>query len=329
MALWLTLGSPPVWSLFVCVAVLAIGQSVFRPALQTVLPALAGDVSHLPAANALLDTTERIARLLGPGLVGVASTVLPLVQFVTIDAASFAVSAAAVLAITRIRPAAPAPQTSRGPILANVLRGFRAIRRNGLLQFSLMTTPVTNGAWYASVFLGVPLLVQRYGAGGLAAYGAVISAYGLTNLASTLVVGSLGVARHPARWIDGGNLVLGCGIAGFGVSGLLAPPEWLFACLLASSGLAAIGGPMQDITMATLRQTALPGADLPAGVRAFMVLNALGTLVALAASPRLFDEIGVPWAILLCAAAILAVGVTGLLRHGGDLMAISPGPRTE
>jgi hypothetical protein len=71
---------------------------------------------------------------------------------------------------------------------------------------------------------------------------------------------------------------------------------------------------MQDITMATLRQTAFPRADLPSAVRVFMAVNALGTLVTLLAAPTFFDTLGVPQAILLGGLLYGAVGVAGVWR---------------
>ena len=43
-------------------------------------------------------------------------------------------------------------------------------------------------------------------------------------------------------------------------------------------GIAGIGGPMSDITIATLRQTLLATADMAAAMRAYMVMTNLGVL---------------------------------------------------
>jgi MFS family permease len=69
VTIWVTFGRPPAWGLVLAVLVLAAGQVFFRPALQATLPNLIVDRAMLPATNALLDSTERIARLLGPGIV--------------------------------------------------------------------------------------------------------------------------------------------------------------------------------------------------------------------------------------------------------------------
>ena len=128
---------------------------------------------------------------------------------------------------------------------------------------------------------------------------------------------SVGYGSGALASIFSGNVILGSFMAGMGLAAMVAPRAWLFAVLLACSACSAVGGPMQDITMATLRQTALPLADMAAAVRAYMVMNALGMLLALLAAPWLFGAIGVAQAVLLCGAAVAAVGIVGLLRHGG------------
>ncbi len=310
---WIAHGEPAAWSLIVCVLVLAAGQALFRPALQATVPVLAGDLSLLPAANALLDTTERIARLLGPGLVGMIGALMPLVHFVTVNVATFLASALAVFSITRLRPPAPLLPVVRTSLLANVLHGFVVVRRHKLLGFMLAVTGMVYGTWYCAYFLGLPLMLGRGGAG-LASYGTVISCYGATNLLSTLVFGNRGMAQRPARNVVVGNCIGGTGIVLLGLAGLLAPPAWLLPALIGAAALGAIGGPLTDITIATLRQTALPRHDLPAAVRAFMVMNNGGALLALLAAPRVFDAIGVAPAVMLCGAITLCAAATGWWR---------------
>src|SRR5580704_7531782 len=54
-------GRPGVTGLVCAIVVLALGQAVFRPALQSVLPSVVENTRLLPAANGLLDATGRIA----------------------------------------------------------------------------------------------------------------------------------------------------------------------------------------------------------------------------------------------------------------------------
>jgi len=324
---WLMGGQPPAWSLVLAVLVLAAGQALFRPALQATLPGLVADRTLLPATNGLLDSTDRIARLVGPGLVALLAVWLPQAHFLTLDAATFLASATAIGLIGRLRPlphVAPDATESFGGAIA---RGFRAMRGHALLGYVMGATFVTNGAWYAAMFLGVPLAIEHFGVrgpggSGLGAYGLVISAYGCTNVLATVVVGNRTLPLRPGRLMFSGNMTTGAGILMLGmVMALPMPPAARLPCLMAAAGLAAIGGPMSDITIATLRQTLLATADMAAAMRAYMVMNNLGLLTGMVIAPALFRNIGIAGTVALCGTAMLLIGMTGLLRHGAARVA--------
>ncbi len=328
VAAWTGSGHPPAAALVMAVVVLAAGLAVFRPALQAVLPPLLPDLSLLPAANALLDSTERLARLIGPALAGLLAAALPLHALLSLDAATFLASAAAIWVVGwrhAVPPVAGAASRSgMGGTLEGIVQGVRATRRHPVLGYVLATTGLLNGAWYAAYFLLLPLATQRAGLP-LGAYGLVISAYGCSNLVANLVIGSRPMTVRPGRMIFSGNVCLGLGMLGLGVAAAL-PAGWLLPVAMASSGLAAVGGPMQDITTAVLRQTALPRADVPAGTRAYMFGSQAGLLAALAAAPALLAVAPLAGVIGLCGAAILGIGVVGLARFGGEAEGVRGGP---
>jgi hypothetical protein len=297
------------------VLVLSGGTALFRPALQSSLPHLAREPAMLPAANALLDTTERIARLLGPGLVGLTAALLPLPHLVTLDGLSLLISAAAVAAIARLRPLGFEKRPPESGLKA-VLRGFAAIRAHPLLAYNLRASAVISGVWSAAYFLALPLMINASapGGAGLAAYGGVITAYGSANLLGTLVVGNRPMPRRPARLIFAGNCLGGFGVLLLGATALAVPPEWRMAAFSGAAALGALGGPMQDIAVATLRQTELPRADIAAAVRASIVVGNVGLLATLALAPSVFHAIGPAPALLLGGVAYAGAGVIGLLR---------------
>ena len=103
VAISIPTGSPGAVGLAAVVLVLATGQAVFQPALQSTLPGLVREPRLLPAANGLFDGTERSARLLGPGLVVLLAGTIAPIQFLTIDAATFLASAGALALIARSR----------------------------------------------------------------------------------------------------------------------------------------------------------------------------------------------------------------------------------
>lgn len=318
---WEASGGPPPSALVAAVAVLGAGQAVFRPALQSVIPALVTDLSALPAANALLDATERIARLLGPALVGALVAVLPIRHMLTVNALTYIASAAALLAIQRhVRLPPAARPASPGTLLASMLHGIRAVRRHRLLGYVLAGKGPLNGTWYAVFFLILPLMVARNGlagpgGSGVAAYGAVISAYGCTNLLANLVIGSRPMPARPGRLIFIGTLCMGVGICALALTEAASLPQAaLLPAYAAIAAFCAISGPMQDIPVAVLTQTELPRPDIQAATRAYMAANQLGSLLGLLITPALLALLPTPLVIALCGAPYLAFAVVGL-RH--------------
>jgi MFS family permease len=316
VAAWLASGGPGIAQLVLAVVVLAIGQAVFQPALQAVLPPLVADAALLPAANALLDATDRSARLLGPGLVALLAGALPHEHFLSLDAVSFLASAAAVSLIRRLRPNLPVVRrTTRESIWSGFTRGVRAMAAHPVLGYVLATGGLLNGAWYAVYFLGLPLMLQAR-VGGLGAYGFVLSCYGCTNLAATMVFGSRAVQSRPQYQMFGGNALQGLGLALLGVASLM-PGPFVLPGFAAAAALGAIGGPMKDIPLAVLRQTRLPPADRAAGMRAYMAVTSAGTLLAMLVAPPLIVMAGVAPVVVGCGAVYLAVGVLGLALLSG------------
>lgn len=318
VASWLVTGRPSAVPLVLAVVVLAAGQAVFQPALQTVLPRLAADTSLLPATNGLMDTTDRSARLLGPGVVALLAGMVPVVHFLTLDAVSFFLSAAALAVIRHAQPVVlPPGRVSRG-VWSGIIRGAQAMSAHKILGFVLRTTPFISGAWYLAFFLALPLLIEQSGirgpgGSGLGAYGLVISAYGCTNLLSTLVLGGKALPTRPQFLMFGGSLLVGCGMALMGLAALL-PHALVLPGLAAAAALGAAGGPMKDIPLAVLRQTRLAPGDMAAGMRAYIAANSAGMLVAMLLAPSLLHLFGAVPVIVGSGLSLGGVAVAGLVH---------------
>ena len=95
------LGRLQLWHMAAAGIVIGGLGALFDPALQASLPALAGDVQVLQAANGLMDMTRRLARAIAPSLVGLVAALLPVSQFFTLDAISFVISAVAIGSLSR------------------------------------------------------------------------------------------------------------------------------------------------------------------------------------------------------------------------------------
>jgi len=241
--------------------------------------------------------------------------VLPVVHFLTLDALSFLASAMAVFLISRMRPIPPvARPAAREPVWAGIVRGVRVTGEHALLGYFVAVSGLLNGAFYAALFLGLPLMIGGPNGAGLNVYGAVLLTYGCTNLASTMFFGGRTMPRRPQFQMIAGTAIIGIGLVLLGLSGLL-PAAWIFPGLLGAAALGGIGGPMKDIPMAVLRQTRLAPADMAAGMRVYMAMLNAGILLAMLIAPVMIERAGAVPVIIACGVVYLAVGAIGFTLH--------------
>jgi len=296
-------------------------RSVFDPAMQASLPRLAHTRRLLIGTNALMDATARIARLLGPALVGLLAGILPTVGLMGVNAITFTVSALAIVSLRRALPTQPFEKTHATSVRDSLLRGARAIAARPIFIYLLWRGGAVAGLWFVALWLCLPFAVQHggihgFGLEGLAATALVMGAYGVGNLISNLVVGSLTV-RRPLPMILAGNAIVGVGLVFLGVAVIAAPSGMTLLALAAAAAFTALGGPLTDIPMALLRQTMFPVAEIPAVYRLTIVFEWGGMLLANLCAPMLLRHAEPSALMVATGASIVAVALFGALRYGG------------
>jgi DHA3 family macrolide efflux protein-like MFS transporter len=297
-----------IWLLgFVALAVAGI-SSFFEPALQAAIPRLAPSRALLQATNGLMGTTMRLARALGPSLVGALTPVLPLVHFFTLDALSFALSAYAVKKLKPWMPEKKEPPKVRGSFRASLLSGWHLVRHDLLMKYVLLAKAVTSGVWHLVLPLGVALLVKENHADNLQAYGMLLGSYGLGNIIAALVITNVTMKR-PMNMMGWGFLVLGIGFTGLAVSSSLP-------LMALSLGFAAIGGPMNDLAHIDVIQNRFPPERLVPIVRFRIAVECAGMLFFMLLAPMLFRTWGTRGTVLFAGLATLLVGLAGMARFG-------------
>lgn len=305
-------GTLQLWHLVVVAVVVGSLGALFDPALQASLPALARNPQILQATNGLMDVTRRLARALGPSLAGVLIIFLPLAHFFTLDAISFTISALAVFSLGRRFAWKPERSQETRSGVKDVLReiggALRLIRRHRSLTWIFGSYAFINIVWSMGFTVGVPLLAARVLSGHIGAYGLIVGAYGVGNVVSNLVIGSLTIHRKVLT-IFTGKLVLGAGFF------LLAFAPSLPVALIGSA-LAAVGGPMGDIMLLTMIQTDLPSNQIGKVYSLLMILQSAGASLGLLLAVPLFTLVNVPIGIAFCASVMVAIGVAGAARFG-------------
>jgi DHA3 family macrolide efflux protein-like MFS transporter len=223
------------------------------PSLQASLPRLV-ERGWLTPMVSMLDTTDRLARIIGPGAIGLLVVIVPEIHLFTIDAASFAVSALCLTRLTHYtRPPAPlgneratwlrAARPASGCQVTpgwQVTSGWQVIWQHGALRYAAMLRGAANLAWPAFT-IGTPFLVAGDYHRGVGAYGLVLGAFGAGNLAGNALASRIGKSQ-PLRWCCAAWAVAGSGFVALAA----APDYWPF--VLVSAGI-GIWTPLANVTI--------------------------------------------------------------------------------
>ena len=307
-------GGVPTWLFWSVALAMAALTALFDPALQTSLPRLSPSVAMLPALNGLVDGMRRLARILGPAMVGALAVILPMVQFFSIVGVLFLLAAVLTIAVGPI-PHDPSTRLQTGwarRVVDAAAAGWRAVRPHRLLRFALPTMFVTTAAWCIAFYLGLPLLVREMPGSDASLYGFAVAAYGAGNFAANLLVGSIDL-RCSARIMYAGRLILGIG---FTAMAFASSPLWL----MAAAAVAAAGGPMGELPMLVRIQADIPAPLVASVFRLRMIMDHAGILAGLLVAPSLLDLFGTTPVVALAGAVSIAAALVGLWRFGGDVV---------
>jgi MFS family permease len=293
------LGYPRVWVFVAAAFVVGIGNAFFQPALSG-LPVQLVPRDMLGDANALLSAARPAAQVAGPSLAGVLIAVTDPATVIAADAATYAVSAVALI-LLRFPAGGPAPAGSLFGDLADGWAEFasRSWLWTTTVQFALFNL-VT---WGPYLVLG-PVLARAY-LGGARAWGLILACYGCGAIAG----GLLAMGRRPAR------PMLVATLATFGYA---LPPAALalrlpVTLVAGAAVLAGLGSAVGGAVASTVTQRKIP-AEALSRVGAFNMLGAYafgpvafiaGGWMAGAVGAQAVLGFGAAWSVL-CTLAVLA-----------------------
>lgn len=298
------LGLPAIFAAAIALAVLT---ALYTPTIQACLPRLAESAEMMYALNGLIDGSRRLARILGPALVGVLAAIVPTHHFFTINALMFIGSALAVAALARaLRPPPPVSGPAPPPIgaIAELGAAFRGALDHRLLRYAFVSMLVGTAAWSTTFMLCLPLLIQDVLKTDIGAFGLVISAYGVGNLAANILIASFPMTR-PGLVLVLGRLVAGAGFAVMAVATDLST-------LMVGAAFAAVVGPTADLPYLVLARR-----DFPAGMigKLFSLRNLVdsaGMLLGMVVAAVLLGHVGIVETIAAMAATLCVVSLSGL-----------------
>jgi MFS family permease len=285
------------WELVALVAVYGAGTAFFTPAFEAIVPELLPDV-ELPAANALDQFVRPIAlRLIGPVLGGGLVAVSAGLAF-ALDAASFAATFVAVLAI---RSHGRAGREVSASTIGAIAEGLRFVRARTWLWGTLLSAAIAYLVFLGPAEVLLPYVVKNELQASAGTFGLVLAAGGVGAVGAAAFVGRREHPRRDITVVYATWTLATLAIAGYG----LATAAWqlMLACLL-FNGLEAAG----TILWATIKQRHVPGALL-GRVSSLDWLISIGLLpISFALTAPVAAAVGVR--VTLVGAAVIGAAVT-------------------
>jgi len=262
MALLVFIGGMQIWQLYAFALLFGLVSGFFNPAANSMVPHIV-EKDHLQAGNALIQGTAQLTNFVGPVLAGGLIALFaggqagPTPAGMTGIAAAFALDALtfliSILTLVAMSPVRMPEHNSSENVLDAIKSGIRFAMQDNLLRVMFVLIAAANLLFVGPLLIGMPVLAQLRLAGGAAAFGLVMSAYGGGNLAGILLAGSL--PKPGAALLN--RLVVAL-VASFGlalISFAFITSTWLaFAVLLA----VGIGNGYFAITIITLLQQRTP-----------------------------------------------------------------------
>jgi MFS family permease len=271
-------------------AAVGISSTLFRPALQALLPSLARTPEELIAANGATSTIESLGTLIGPLVAGVLVAVASVGTVFVVGAGALIVSAAL---LARVSAEGRAIPSTEHPGL--ILEGFRAIAR---VRSARLLVALIVAQTFVRGCLNVLIVVASFRVlhGGAAEVGYLTAAIGAGGLVGALAAVSL-EGRSLAPPFGWSLIFWGAPIM------LIAPSPYLAAAILLLAIVGAANS-VEDVAGFTLVQRVIPD-DVLARVLGVIWGLAMGAVAIGSVSAAAIVHVTGPRVAFLAVGAIL------------------------
>jgi MFS family permease len=327
LAVAILTGGVQLWMVYALAVSFGVVSGFFMPAAEASLPRLLQD-KQLEAGNALMMGADQLMSFVGPALAGVVIALFGATQVAGstagsltgvgmafgVDALSFAVSAVT-LVLLRALPALAAGEGAHP--FAAVAAGLRFTVDRPVFLWLLGLLAAVNLLLIGPLMVGIPVLAQTRFAEGATAFGVLMSAYGVGNLAGMVAAGTL--PRLPSGLFSGLIVVF---FVGFGLviaSLAFISSVWIGSAFLAVLG---IGDGYVAVTLMTTVQRVTPKAML-GRVMSLVMLAMLGVQPVSTAVAGAVIGLGAQALFVGCGAGVLVVAaVAWMFRRSWSLDAL-------
>ena len=299
-------GAIELWHLIAITVLYGIGEAIFAPNFQAVVPDVVPQ-GLIVEANSLQQLAEPVAfRFLGPAVGGVLVAVLGTGAAFAVDAATFAVSFGCV---ALMRPLPAAKEDTGASVLEDIREGARFVRSHTWLWATMLSAALTLLLFLGPMEVLLPYVVRNELGGDADVLGVILGASGVGAIVSGVMLGQRGIGRNFVLWA-----YVGWGVSVFCLVGYaLAATAWQAVLIGFVSGLAFTVG---NVIWVTMIHRYVP-TELLARVSALDWLVSIGlTPISFALAGPVAEAIGVE-ATLIGAGVLAAVACFGFLAVPG------------
>jgi DHA3 family tetracycline resistance protein-like MFS transporter len=287
-------GTLELWHMVGLVAVYGAGQAFFGPAFDAIVPDLV-PVDELAQANSLEQLMRPVAhRTIGPALGGLLIELFGVGYAFAFDAATFVVSAAAMVAM-RSYGRARAPQGNT--IFGDIRTGMDYIRRRTWLWATFAIAAFSYLLFMGPVEVLLPFIVKNDLDAGGAELGLVFAAGGIASVVAAVSVSQIGLPRRDITW-----MYIAWTIATFAVAlyGVIANLWVLVLASILFNAFESVG----QIIWATAKQRHVPPHLLGR-------VSSLDWLISIGLLPISFALTGPAEALIGAQSVMIVAGVVG------------------
>lgn len=332
-------GHPTVWQLCGLVLPLGVIEGLFLPAYLSITPRIVPD-DDLQAANALGESANMLAVILGPMIAGVILARFSVGAGLAVDACTFIVSALALVAMRGGAMHAPTETAEREPlhqgavhdkpdhvapleagpavagagdgvgaqVRAEVTTFWQFFRESRLMRVMLLLTVATNLTSDGVVGVALPTLASGQLAAGPSGYGLLLGASGIGMLAGGLSAGALGKAPRRGMIALGALAVDAAAVAAIPFAG------GLIGAALALIAAGATTGVLSILFLTLLQQ--LPPRHLLGRVMGAFTLVSTGLYpLSVALAGAIIARWNAPAMFLTSGIVLLIAAVIGLSQR--------------
>ena len=295
----------PLYVLWIMALTLSGLSAFFDPATQSLIPILAKGPGLMQMTNGLMSTTIRMARMIGPAIVGLLSAFVPMIHFFTIDSFTFCISAFCVYSLKKYLPHKEVMRAPEVDFKTALMSGVKALQKIPGMNYIFFTKGIATGTWCLVLMIAFPLLVHQMTGGKAVAFGLVMASYGIGNFIGALYFGSK-ARKKLWKLFFSGHVFLG---TGFVLIALSPTIKWVIVAAI----LTGLTGPMNDLAFIDMIQENFEVKDIAKIYRLRLAAESSMALFFTLISPWLIKTTSIKTAIIFCGGVWISCGVAGLL----------------